>query len=35
MENDAGSYLQTVNVIFEDPGVQELLVNLYQKGAFW
>lgn len=22
---------QTVNVIFEDPGVQELLVNLYQK----
>lgn len=23
---------QTVNVIFEDPGVQELLVKLYQKG---
>ncbi|RVW47103.1 Exocyst complex component SEC6 [Vitis vinifera] len=23
---------QTVSVIFEDPGVQELLVKLYQKG---
>lgn len=23
---------QTVNVIFDDPGVQELLVKLYQKG---
>ena len=25
---------QTVRVIFEDPGVQELLVKLYQKGIF-
>ena len=24
--------LQTVSVIFEDPGVQDLLVKLYQKG---
>lgn len=23
---------QTVSVIFEDPGVQELLVKVYQKG---
>ncbi|KAK7831738.1 exocyst complex component sec6, partial [Quercus suber] len=26
---------QTVSVIFEDPGVQELLVNLYQKGKLF
>jgi exocyst complex component 3 len=26
---------QTVRVIFEDPGVQELLVKLYQKGIYY
>lgn len=40
IEGNACSQLQeavheTVDVIFEDPGVQELLVKLYQKGILW
>jgi hypothetical protein len=27
--------LQTVGVIFEDPGVQDLLAKVYQKGNFF
>jgi len=30
---EEGAVLQTVSVIFEDPGVQDLLVKLYQKGT--